>query len=161
MDSLVTAVYLRFAAPLQSWATSRVTGNIVRTERRPTRSAIVGLIAGALGALRDAWPAWLADLKIEVRTEYTGEYIDDFQTINPRDEDPFIGYGEWWKHLRGCGEEPTYGPWAALQSETPPRVRRRDPPGWNRDTQMGNTDVLRTSGDSSLEEGILCWVFYK
>ena len=83
----MNTVFLRFAAPLQSWATSRVTGNIVRTERVPSRSGVVGLLAASLGAPRDAWPAWLADLMIEVRSEWTGEFIDDFQTINPRDED--------------------------------------------------------------------------
>lgn len=83
----MNAVFLRFAAPLQSWATSRVTGNIVRTERSPSRSGVVGLLAASLGAPRDEWPEWLADLKVEVRSEWTGEFVDEFQTINPRDED--------------------------------------------------------------------------
>lgn len=48
---------------------------------------MVGLLAASLGAPRDEWPEWLADLKVEVRSEWTGEFVDEFQTINPRDED--------------------------------------------------------------------------
>ncbi len=83
----MSAVYLRLSAPLQSWAGRRLTGNIVRTEDRPTASALKGLVAASLGAVRGEWPTWLDSLTTVVRTDQAGSLIDEFQTINPRDED--------------------------------------------------------------------------
>lgn len=83
----MTALYLRLAAPLQSWASTRTTGNFVFTERQPTRTGLIGLLAAALGAPRGEWPGWLADVDLAARTDKPGTVADDFQTINPRDED--------------------------------------------------------------------------
>lgn len=83
----MSSTYLRLAAPLQSWATARVTGNIVRTEQEPTTDGLRGLVAASLGAQRGKWPAWINDLKFTVRMDRRGELIDEFQTINPREED--------------------------------------------------------------------------
>lgn len=81
------SAYLRLAAPLQSWAGARVTGNVVRTAERPTRTALEGLLAGTLGCRRGQWPSWLTNVRLSVRTERPGQLVDEFQTINPRDED--------------------------------------------------------------------------
>lgn len=83
----MTSLYLRLAAPLQSWASTRTTGNYVYTERRPTRTGLIGMCAAALGAPRGKWPSWLADIDLATRTDNPGVVTDDFQTIGPRDED--------------------------------------------------------------------------
>lgn len=83
----MTALYLRLAAPLQSWASTRTTGNYVYTERRPTRTGLIGLLAAALGAPRGGWPDWLGDVSLAIRTDRPGAVTDDFQTIGQRDED--------------------------------------------------------------------------
>lgn len=87
MDPSVISTYLRLAAPLQSWATARVTGNVVRTQNEPTEDALRGLVAASLGAKRGQWPRWLGELQFAIRTDRHGELVDEFQTINPRDED--------------------------------------------------------------------------
>jgi CRISPR system Cascade subunit CasD len=78
------SVYIRLAGPIQSWAGPAVTGNIVRTERLPTTTALRGLVAGALGARRGEWPAWLDEVDFTVREDRGGRLMDDYQTINPR-----------------------------------------------------------------------------
>lgn len=86
MDSRPIATYLRLAAPLQSWAGARVTGNIVRTGARPSHDGLRGLVAAGLGAHRGAWPEWLQDLQFSIRVDKRGSLVDEFQTINPHDE---------------------------------------------------------------------------
>lgn len=83
----MTSTYLRLSAPLQSWATSRVTGNIVRTQPEPTADALRGLVAASLGAQRGHWPHWLSELQFTIRVDRPGTLVDEFQTINPREED--------------------------------------------------------------------------
>ena len=83
---MTDSIYLRLAGPLQSWAGPAVTGNIVHTERFPTRSALIGLIAGALGARRGDWPEWLNTIEFSVRQDKEPRIVDDFHTINPRPE---------------------------------------------------------------------------
>lgn len=83
----MTALYLRLAAPLQSWAATRTTGNYVYTERWPTRTGLLGMLAAALGAPRGRWPDWLAKVDLATRADKPGTVTDDFQTIGPRDED--------------------------------------------------------------------------
>ncbi|KTF04575.1 type I-E CRISPR-associated protein Cas5/CasD [Trueperella bernardiae] len=80
---MTTSFYVRLAGPLQSWAGASVTGNIVHTELEPTRSGLVGLLAGACGYYRGEWPSWLDDLVFIVRNDNRGMLTDDFQTINP------------------------------------------------------------------------------
>lgn len=87
----MTSLYLRFAAPYQSWAGPRTTGNHVHTMRVPTRSGVIGLCAAALGARQGEWPEWLQEVTIEVRVDNPGVLEKDFQTINPRPEaQPFV-----------------------------------------------------------------------
>ncbi|MGJ9530227.1 type I-E CRISPR-associated protein Cas5/CasD [Actinotignum sp. GS-2025a] len=76
--------FLRLAGPVQSWAGPRVTGNVVNSELRPTRSGLLGLLAGALGAPREEWPEWLEGADFAVRVDRPGRLINEFQTINPR-----------------------------------------------------------------------------
>ena len=61
-----------------------MTGNVVNSELRPTRSGLLGLLAGALGAPREQWPEWLEGADFTVRVDRPGRLINEFQTINPR-----------------------------------------------------------------------------
>ncbi|QRV02135.1 type I-E CRISPR-associated protein Cas5/CasD [Arcanobacterium phocisimile] len=83
---MIESLYIRLSGPLQSWAGPAVSGNIIRTEPWPTRSGLLGLLAGALGAERGQWPEWLNDVEFVVRQDRRPNIVDDFHTINPRTE---------------------------------------------------------------------------
>lgn len=83
---MIEGIYLRLAGVLQSWAGPAIAGNIVHTERFPTRTGLKGLLAGALGEPRDDWPEWLDDVEFTVRQDRRPRVVDDFHTINPRTE---------------------------------------------------------------------------
>jgi CRISPR system Cascade subunit CasD len=76
------ALPLRFDGPLQSWG-GTVAGNDRKTLEAPTRSAVIGLCAGALGIDRSDSGA-LADLHrsvwFAVRCDRAGVRITDFHT---------------------------------------------------------------------------------
>ncbi len=74
---------LRLAGPLQSWgASSRFTRRT--TESAPTKSGVVGLLAGAVGIERgdDTRLAPLAALRFGVRIDQPGTRIRDFHTAH-------------------------------------------------------------------------------
>jgi CRISPR system Cascade subunit CasD len=84
----VTALLLRLAAPLQSWGTS---SRFSRrgTDRTPSKSGIVGLLAAAQGRRRTDPLEELLDLRMAVRTEQPGTLERDFQTAGrPTDRHP-------------------------------------------------------------------------
>lgn len=84
MDSQMnTAVFIRLASPIQSWAGPAITGNVVKTKPLPTLTALRGLVAGACGFQRNAIPDWIDDVRFIVRNDCGGHFIDDFQTISP------------------------------------------------------------------------------
>lgn len=68
---------LRLAAPLQSWG-SNSKFEIRTTEKMPTKSGVVGMLAAALGLSRDADLSELNALKFGVRADQEGEDITDF-----------------------------------------------------------------------------------
>jgi CRISPR system Cascade subunit CasD len=80
----VTALVLRLSAPLQSWGTS---SRFVRrgTDRAPSRSGVIGLLAAAQGRRRTDRLEDLLQLRIGVRTEQSGRVERDFQTARSRD----------------------------------------------------------------------------
>lgn len=80
----MTALLLRLAAPLQSWGTS---SRFVRrnTDRAPSKSGIIGLLAAAQGRRRTDPIEDLLHLSIGVRIEQPGRLERDFQTARPRD----------------------------------------------------------------------------
>lgn len=80
----MTALLLRLAAPLQSWGTS---SRFVRrnTDRMPSRSGILGLLAAATGRRRTDPLEELLDLRIGVRIDQPGHVERDFQTARTRD----------------------------------------------------------------------------
>lgn len=80
----MTTLVLRLAAPLQSWGTS---SRFVRrnTDRVPSKSGIIGLLAAAQGRRRTDPIEDLVQLRIGVRIEQPGRLERDFQTARPRD----------------------------------------------------------------------------
>ena len=81
----MATLLLRLAAPLQSWgADSKF--EIRKTEREPTKSGVVGLLAAALGLRRDdtAGLQPLCSLRFGVRVDREGSLLTDFHTAgNP------------------------------------------------------------------------------
>lgn len=81
-------ITIRLTAPLQSY------GNEATFERRttgdyPSKSAVIGMIAAALGYSReDLRISKLNDLKIAVRVDQAGQTLTDFHTV------------EWKKNVR-------------------------------------------------------------
>lgn len=84
----MTALLLRLAGPLQSWGTSsRFTRRA--TDRVPSKSGIVGLLAAARGIRRTDSLEDLLNLRLAVRTEQPGRVERDFQTATrPGDHTP-------------------------------------------------------------------------
>jgi CRISPR system Cascade subunit CasD len=80
----VTALLLRLAAPLQSWGAS---SRFVRrnTDRMPSKSGIIGLLAAAQGRRRTDPIEDLVGLRFGVRVEQPGRLERDFQTARTRD----------------------------------------------------------------------------
>lgn len=81
----MATLLLRLAAPLQSWgADSKF--EIRKTEREPTKSGVVGLLAAALGLRQDdtAGLQPLCGLRFGVRVDREGSLLTDFHTAgNP------------------------------------------------------------------------------
>ena len=82
---MMATLLLRLAAPLQSWgADSKF--EIRKTEREPTKSGVIGLLAAALGLRRDdaAGLQPLCGLRFGVRVDREGALLEDFHTAgNP------------------------------------------------------------------------------
>lgn len=75
----MTALLLRLGGPLQSWGTSsRFTRRA--TDRVPSKSGVVGLLAAAQGRRRADPLEELLHLTLAVRTEQAGRVERDFQT---------------------------------------------------------------------------------
>ena len=73
---------LRLAGPLQSWGCgSQFTTRA--TERIPTKSGVVGLIAAALGRTREEPIEDLAALEMGVRVDAPGTLLRDYHTAYP------------------------------------------------------------------------------
>ncbi|MGM9961156.1 MAG: type I-E CRISPR-associated protein Cas5/CasD [Allobaculum sp.] len=81
---------LRLAAPMQSWGTDSLYENR-RTERIPTKSGIIGLIAAALGLHRSDDISFLRDLEIGVRVDQAGIIQKDYHTaVNPKSKKAYV-----------------------------------------------------------------------
>jgi CRISPR system Cascade subunit CasD len=80
----VTALLLRLAGPLQSWGTS---SRFARrnTDRAPSKSGVIGLLAAAKGLRRTDSLEDLAHLRVGVRIDQPGRVERDFQTARTRD----------------------------------------------------------------------------
>ncbi|GAA2689096.1 MULTISPECIES: type I-E CRISPR-associated protein Cas5/CasD [Actinosynnema] len=80
----MSTLLLRLGAPLQSWGTS---SRFVRrnTDRAPSRSGVLGLLAAAQGRLRTDPLGELLGLRVGVRVDQPGRLERDFQTARTRD----------------------------------------------------------------------------
>lgn len=79
----MATLLLRLAAPLQAWGSSSKF-NIRMTEREPTKSGVIGMIAAALGIKRNENSEELrklAELKFGIRVEREGKLIRDFHMV--------------------------------------------------------------------------------
>ncbi len=73
----MSTLLVRLAAPLQSWGIdSRFETR--RTERIPSKSGVIGLVAAALGYSRDADLSELCGLRFGVRVDRDGELLRDY-----------------------------------------------------------------------------------
>lgn len=80
----MATLLLRLAAPLQSWGSSSKF-NIRTTEREPTKSGMIGMLAAALGIQRNDDPAKLEPLKklnFGVGVLREGKLLKDFQMVH-------------------------------------------------------------------------------
>ena len=79
----MSTLLLRLAAPLQAWGTeSRF--NTRQTGTVPSKSAVIGLLAAALGRKRDVDLTDLRALRFGVRTDQPGTLLRDFHTVHYR-----------------------------------------------------------------------------
>ncbi len=78
----MSTLLLRLAAPLQAWGTESKY-NTRTTNREPSKSGVIGLLAAALGCKRDddAALAELGKLRFGVRVDREGEFMVDYQTV--------------------------------------------------------------------------------
>lgn len=82
----MSTLLLRLAAPLQSWG-SDSKFETRKTDREPTKSGVIGLLAAALGLRRDDTTglARLNGLRFAVRADQEGSLLVDFHTAKSRD----------------------------------------------------------------------------
>lgn len=82
----MATLLLRLAAPLQSWG-SDSKFETRKTDREPTKSGVLGLLAAALGLRRDDTEglARLNGLRFAVRADQEGSLLVDFHTAKSRD----------------------------------------------------------------------------
>ncbi|WP_155358476.1 type I-E CRISPR-associated protein Cas5/CasD, partial [Acrocarpospora macrocephala] len=77
----MSVLLMQLAGPLQSWgASSRFARRT--TESAPTKSAVVGLLAAALGRLRSDDISDLSGLLFGVRVDQRGTLLRDFHTAH-------------------------------------------------------------------------------
>ena len=81
----MSTLLLKLAGPMQSWGTSslfdrRDTGDY------PTKSGVIGILAGALGRKRGESLDDLRELRFGVRVDAPGERLDDFQITKMKGE---------------------------------------------------------------------------
>ena len=82
----MATLLLRLAAPLQAWgADSKFETR--KTNREPTKSGVIGLLAAALGLRRDESEglARLTGLRFGVRVEREGQLLVDYHTAKTQD----------------------------------------------------------------------------
>lgn len=75
----MSTLLLRLAAPLQAWGTESKFESR-RTQREPSKSGVIGMLAAALGLRRDADLSEFSALHFGIRVDREGEVIKDFHT---------------------------------------------------------------------------------
>ena len=77
----MSTLLLRLAAPLQSWGANAKYESRRGTERTPTKSGVIGLVAAALGRRRDESIEDLQALRFGVRVDREGSLLRDYHTV--------------------------------------------------------------------------------
>lgn len=77
---MTASLLLHLHGPLQAWG-ARSRFNSRSTEPAPTKSAVIGLLAAALGRPRGTVIADLAELVLTVRVDRPGRVLRDFHTV--------------------------------------------------------------------------------
>jgi CRISPR system Cascade subunit CasD len=85
----MNTLLLRLAAPLQSWGVDAKYENRRGTERLPTKSGVIGLVASALGRCRNENIDDLQALYFGVRVDREGEMLRDYHTAKS-DKDAYV-----------------------------------------------------------------------
>lgn len=83
-------ILITLKAPIQSWTTMEGYGYRA-TDDHPSKSAVIGLIASAMGRSRTDDLSDLAELRFAVQTVQPGKHLRDFQTMgkkNPKTANP-------------------------------------------------------------------------
>ena len=81
----MSVLLLRLAGPLQAWGSSSKF-NTRSTDREPTKSGVLGMIASAMGRSRGESIDDLNDLRFGIRVDQEGELLRDFHmTHHPED----------------------------------------------------------------------------
>lgn len=77
----MSTLLLRLAGPMQAWGTESQF-EIRKTNREPTKSGIIGLLAAAMGLRRDEPLDQLAQLHFGVRVDREGVLLRDFHMVH-------------------------------------------------------------------------------
>ena len=82
----MSTLLMRFAAPMQSWGAD-AKFRYRHTERAPTKSGVIGLVAAALGVRRNQGQriAELQNLRFGVRVDKEGALLQDYHTAGDSD----------------------------------------------------------------------------
>lgn len=110
----MVTLLLRLAGPLQAWGTDSKfeTRN---TQREPSKSAIIGMIAAAMGHGRNESLADLVALKYGVRIDQKGTVLKDFHTAHHSTDKKLVYITNRYYLENGCflvgleGDEHTLG----------------------------------------------------
>lgn len=76
----MSTLLLRLAGPLQSWG-SDSKFETRRTQKEPTKSGVVGMLAAALGRKRNESVDDLNNLRFGVRVDKEGSLLNDYHTV--------------------------------------------------------------------------------
>ena len=87
----MSTLLLRLAGPMQSWGTDSKF-DVRRTQREPSKSGVIGLIAAALGIPRQDQEILhtLASLRFGIRVDREGTMIRDYHTAHPEKGSPYV-----------------------------------------------------------------------
>ena len=87
----MSTLLLCLAGPMQSWGTDSKF-DVRRTQREPSKSGVIGLVAAALGISRQDRNALntLASLRFGVRVDREGTVIRDYHTAHPEKGSSYV-----------------------------------------------------------------------
>ena len=85
----MSTLLLRLAGPLQAWGIDSKF-ETRRTGREPSKSAVAGMLAAALGRKRDQPLDDLCSLRFGVRVDKEGELLHDYHTVRSKSGKPYV-----------------------------------------------------------------------